>query len=108
MFTLFYILFALIPVILDVALDLIDKNTGRGVLSTIYGLALLIPGIAVTVRRLQDTGRNGRWVLIGLVPLAGPIALFVFSVLDSDAGSNKWGDNPKQPSKTHSNYPNRS
>ena len=107
MFSLFYGLFALIPAILDYMLGLIGKDTGIGVLSTIYGLALLIPSIAVTVRRLHDTTRSGWWYLINFVPIAGPLVMFIFVVLDSDAGSNKWGDNPKQLSNTYSNYSNR-
>ncbi|HUF51616.1 MAG TPA: DUF805 domain-containing protein [Longimicrobiales bacterium] len=67
-----------------------------GVLSGIYALAVLIPGIAVSVRRLHDTGRSGWWLLIGLIPLIGAIVLLVFMLSDSAAGDNQWGPNPKQ------------
>jgi uncharacterized membrane protein YhaH (DUF805 family) len=60
-----------------------------------YGLAVLIPSIAVQVRRLHDTGRSGWWWFIGLVPFVGWIVLIVFSVLDSEPGTNQYGPNPK-------------
>jgi uncharacterized membrane protein YhaH (DUF805 family) len=56
---------------------------------------MLIPGIAVTVRRLHDSGRSGWWILIALIPLIGTIILLVFMVLDSQPGDNEYGPNPK-------------
>lgn len=67
-----------------------------GLLSLIYSLAVLIPGIAVTVRRLHDIGRSGWWLLIGLVPVVGVIVLFVFTLLDSQPDANQYGPNPKE------------
>jgi len=48
---------------------------------------MLIPGIAVTVRRLHDTGRSGWWILISLVPVIGWIVLLVFMVLEATRGT---------------------
>ena len=62
---------------------------------TPYSLAVLIPSIAVSVRRLHDTDRSGWWLLIGLVPLIGAIVLLVFMVLDSKPDENQYGSNPK-------------
>ena len=67
-----------------------------GLLGGIYTLAVLIPGLAVSVRRLHDTERSGWWLLIALVPFIGAIVLLVFTVQDSKAGSNKFGENPKE------------
>lgn len=61
----------------------------------IYALAVLIPSLAVSVRRLHDTDRSGWWLLIALVPLIGAIVLLVFLVLDSNSGQNQYGANPK-------------
>jgi uncharacterized membrane protein YhaH (DUF805 family) len=61
----------------------------------LYGVAVLIPGLAVAVRRLHDTGRSGRWLLIALVPVLGVIVLLVLFCLDGDGGINKYGANPK-------------
>lgn len=61
----------------------------------LYALALLLPTLAITVRRLHDTGRSGFWYFIGFVPLVGGIILLVFCCLDSENGNNQWGSNPK-------------
>lgn len=63
-------------------------------LSTLWTLAVLIPGIALGVRRLHDTGRSGWWLLISLVPLVGAIVLIVFVCTDS-APANQYGPSPK-------------
>lgn len=59
-----------------------------------YGLATIIPGLAVSVRRLHDTNRSGCWLLISLIPLDG-LVLLVFYLLDSTPGNNQYGPNPK-------------
>jgi uncharacterized membrane protein YhaH (DUF805 family) len=61
----------------------------------IYMLAVLVPGIAVTVRRLHDTGRSGWWFLMNLVPFVGGIVVLIFMCLDSAPGDNAYGANPK-------------
>ncbi len=61
----------------------------------IYYAAVLLPSLAVTVRRLHDTGKSGWWILISLVPLVGSIILLVFVCTDSQAGDNQYGPNPK-------------
>lgn len=66
-----------------------------GLLVLLYYLAVLLPSVAVGVRRLHDTGKSGWLLLLGFVPLIGGIILFVFTVLDSTPGSNRYGENPK-------------
>lgn len=88
-------MFTLINFIISLILSSIDYMLGTGVLGGIYALAVLIPTIAVTVRRLHDTGRSGWWILIFLVPVVGFIILLVFMVLDSQPGDNEYGPNPK-------------
>jgi uncharacterized membrane protein YhaH (DUF805 family) len=61
----------------------------------IYNLAVLVPSLAVSVRRLHDTNRSGWWLLIALIPCVGAIILIVFFVQDSDPGPNRFGPNPK-------------
>jgi len=63
--------------------------------SSVYFILTLIPKIALTVRRLHDTGKSGFWLFSLLIPPVGIIVLFVFSLLDSDSGDNKYGQNPK-------------
>lgn len=62
---------------------------------TIWALAVLIPGWAVTVRRLHDSDHSAWWLLLGLVPLVGWIVMLVLMLTDSSYGPNRWGYNPK-------------
>lgn len=75
-------------------------ETGPGVYLTVilvivFLFAHFIPSIAVTVRRLHDTGNSGWLYLICLIPYIGSIIIFVFTLLDSQDKENKWGPNPK-------------
>lgn len=81
--------------LIDNLLGTLDQEAGMGLLSGIYALAVLIPGIAVAVRRLHDTDRTGWWVLIALIPIVGGIILIFFLIQDSTAGDNRFGSNPK-------------
>lgn len=58
-------------------------------------LGLLVPSVAVAVRRLHDTGMSGWWLFIGFVPLLGAAALFIFYVIDGTRGDNRFGPDPK-------------
>ncbi|TIC87513.1 DUF805 domain-containing protein [Nocardioides sp. GY 10113] len=69
----------------------VDQIIGGDVVAALAALALLLPGLAVAVRRLHDTGRSGWWVLIVLVPIAGWIVLIVFFVLPGDRFQNRYG-----------------
>lgn len=95
MFVLFNIIALVLANFIDNALGLAGQN-GYGPLTTIYGLAVFIPGLALAVRRLHDTGRSGWWMLIALLPVIGGIVLLVFFVLDSQPGANQYGPNPKE------------
>lgn len=64
------------------------------VVGSIATLGLLIPGIAISVRRLHDTGKAWTYLLMGLIPLAGPIILIIRYCKSSDA-DNQWGPAPK-------------
>ena len=64
------------------------------VLYVVYALALIVPTLAVAVRRLHDTGKSGWWLLIGLIPLAGFIILIVFLATAGNPGMNQYGPPP--------------
>jgi uncharacterized membrane protein YhaH (DUF805 family) len=68
---------------------------GRGIVGILYCLAVLIPGIAVSVRRLHDTGRSGWWLLIAFVPIIGAIIVLVFMAQDGQPSANRYGASPK-------------
>jgi uncharacterized membrane protein YhaH (DUF805 family) len=96
MFILFSVLISLVLALADWALGLqVLPGTTTGVLGALYGVAVLIPTLAVTVRRLHDTGRSGFWIFIGLVPVVGAIVLLVFEVMEGQRGDNAHGPDPK-------------
>lgn len=76
-----------------------------GNLSIIFDLALLIPGIAITTRRLHDTNRSGWWQLLAFIPIIGWIVLIVFSVQDTTPADNEYGKNPRTSSEVPSPVP---
>ena len=94
-FVLFNIIIGIVLAFIDGATGSFSAEVGMGLLSGIYFLAVLIPSVAVTVRRLHDTDHSGWWFLISLIPIIGAIVLFVFTVQDSNAGENKYGPSPK-------------
>ena len=96
-----YWMFTLFHVLIILALSVVSGVT-EGITTTVvtvvivlYALATIIPTIAVSVRRLHDTGRSGWWYLISLVPVIGGIVFLIFMILDSDPGDNEYGPNPK-------------
>jgi uncharacterized membrane protein YhaH (DUF805 family) len=81
--------FALFNVGVSVIAGLIDGSAH--ILSTLVDLALLLPGIAVGVRRLHDTDRSGWWWLIVFVPFVGIVVMIVFMCLKGSEGANRFG-----------------
>jgi uncharacterized membrane protein YhaH (DUF805 family) len=97
-----YWMFVLFSVIISIVLNVLDNLLGlafmagtAGWLSLLYSLAVLLPSLGVSVRRLHDTGRSGWWVLIALVPLVGAIVLIVFTATEGNRGPNAYGPDPK-------------
>jgi len=89
-----YWFFALAAIIAAVVVAIIDSIIGTQIPYIILVLALIVPGIAVTVRRLHDTGHSGWWYLLVFVPFGGFVLLY-WSVLDSDPTPNQYGPSPK-------------
>ena len=94
-----YWMFAFINLMIAVLLSIIDAvvfGPGNFMLSSLYMLVVLIPGIAVAVRRLHDTGRSGWWMLLALIPVIGVVALIVMMCIDSTPAPNRYGASPKR------------
>ncbi|PHV11016.1 DUF805 domain-containing protein [Chitinimonas sp. BJB300] len=95
-------MFILFNIIIGFALGLIERLAhlpnihGTGILTLIYNLAILLPFIAVTVRRLHDIDRSGWWSLMLLIPFIGMIVLIIFAIQDSTPDENQYGPNPKE------------
>ncbi|WP_076260133.1 DUF805 domain-containing protein [Intrasporangium flavum] len=93
-----YWMFTLVNVIIGGVLNVLYNVTHSSifyVLYVLYFLAVLLPSIAVGIRRLHDTNRTGWWLLIGLVPFVGAIVLIVFFATEGNRGANQYGEDPK-------------
>lgn len=103
MFVLFNIIFTIVAGVIDNILGLtfvmdMDGMTidlGYGWIYTLYTLAIFLPGLAVTFRRLHDLGKSGWWIFIVLIPIIGAIWFLVLLCLDGEEGSNIYGVSPK-------------
>ena len=92
-----YWMFILFNIIFSIAANILDYLLGTyGVFTGIYGVALFIPGLAVTVRRLHDVNKSGWMILILLIPLIGIIWFFILTVTEGTPGENQYGANPKE------------
>jgi len=96
MFTLFNILIAIALMIIDGVGGFMIGDSGIGVFYLIYVLAVIIPCIAVNVRRLHDSNHSGWWYLLILIPILGALTLLIFMCLNSTPGDNQYGPNPKE------------
>ncbi|WP_425221136.1 DUF805 domain-containing protein [Pseudomonas sp.] len=90
-----YWMFILFNILASIICGVIDGILGIMLLVPLYSLAVLLPSIAVCIRRLHDTNRSGWWILISLVPFVGSIILLIFLCIEGDAGDNRFGPNPK-------------
>jgi len=92
-----YWIFNVISALIVAGLGYVDARMGNypPLLSALYALAVLIPAIAVTVRRLHDTDRSGWWLLISLVPFIGQLILLVFLLIGGKRDRNQYGPDPK-------------
>jgi uncharacterized membrane protein YhaH (DUF805 family) len=95
-FTLFSTLISIALAIVDNMMGTVSAEAGTGLLGGLYSLAVLIPSLAVSVRRLHDTDHSGWWLLIALAPCVGVIVLLVLMVTDSTPGNNQYGPSPKR------------
>jgi uncharacterized membrane protein YhaH (DUF805 family) len=94
----YWVLFAFL---VGIAADLVDYTMGSdsNLISELWGLATLIPNLAVGARRLHDTDRSGFWQLL-LLTFVGIFVLIVFWCFKGTPGSNRYGSDPlaEQPS----------
>ena len=91
-----YWTFVLVNSAISIILSALDSTIGFGFgfLGLLFYLAILLPSIAVSVRRLHDIGKSGLWLLLAFVPIVNLVLIYFF-LLDSETGSNEYGANPK-------------
>lgn len=93
-FTLFNILAVGIFGLIDQVMGTFNFDAGYGPLSAIYTLAMILPGLGVSIRRLHDTGRSGWWFMITAIPILGLLVFLYFALLESDPNPNQYGESP--------------
>jgi len=81
-------MFFLFSLIISIVIALVARLIHFPLLSTLYSLAVLLPGIAVAIRRMHDTDHSGWWMLV-------PIVNLVFACQDGQPNDNRFGPNPK-------------
>ncbi len=92
-----YWMFVLFSVILGIITVIIDRMISRSLIFTmIFSLAIFLPNLAVTVRRLHDTDKSGWWMLLQFIPYLGGFIILIFCLIDSTPGTNQYGENPKK------------
>lgn len=80
-------------------------SSAASTISMLVMLGLIVPSIAVTVRRLHDLGKSGGWCFIGFIPFIGGIWLLVLMCSDGNQGPNMYGPDPKNPYAAPVYYP---
>ena len=89
-----YWMFTGISLLVAIVLGIVDAMVSgeTPILGIVYTLAILVPSLAVSVRRLHDTNRSGWWLFLSLIPIIGAIVLFVFALQSSQNEDNRYGD----------------
>ena len=90
-----YWYFFLFNVLVSIVIGVLDLIIGSFIPGAVLSLAVLIPSLAVSVRRLHDTGRSGWNLLWQLIPLVGTVVVIVFQCQDSERADNRFGPSPK-------------
>ncbi len=89
-----YWYWVLFTVLGNIVAEIIDAVLGITAINPLFGLAIILPSIAVAIRRLHDLDRSGWWIFIGLIPLIGWIVLIIWHCTRGTAGPNRFGPNP--------------
>lgn len=93
-FWLYALWLVVVYIVIGILSAALGEKAGNAVIVLVW-LALIVPNLAMIVRRLHDTDRSGWWVLISFLPLIGGLILFVFEVLPGTPGENRFGSQPQ-------------
>lgn len=94
-YILYYVIAFVTLVLVDMLTGTFNIESQLGFLSGLFLLFMLIPSVAVAVRRLHDTERGGWWLLLAFLPLIGQLVLLFFFIQEGDEGDNAYGPDPK-------------
>lgn len=94
----YWVLFVNLVSLGTVILDrvLFPENT-LGPLAALFALVVLLPGLAVSIKRLHDIDKSGWWFLLGFILIVGTIILIVWATREGDEGNNRFGADPLAP-----------
>ena len=95
MFLVVVFLISIILVFIDMQTGMFAPDSGLGLLSSLFSLAVMVPGIAVGVRRLHDINASGWWYLLILIPLVNVVLVLFLLFKQGMAGANRFGPDPK-------------
>ena len=87
----YFVLAQFVLTLIAMTLDYVVFDSPIVLFYMVVAFGLILPGLAVMVRRLHDTSRSGWWVFISFIPLVGSIILLVFLASDTKQESNQWG-----------------
>lgn len=90
-----YWMFFLVNIGVSIVLGIVGAVIKFPFLGALYSLAILLPGIAVSIRRMHDIGKSGWLLLVGLIPFIGAIVLLVWAATEGTSGANEYGPDPK-------------
>ena len=90
-----YLVLGLAGLAIDNAVGTGDEPAVMIILVVLFGLAITLPGLAVTVRRQHDIGLSGWFILLGLIPTFGSLIIIVFALIPSQKHENRWGPVPE-------------
>jgi uncharacterized membrane protein YhaH (DUF805 family) len=90
-----YWMFTLIASLIYLGLVVLGLAMDTEVPELVFALAIFLPSLGVSVRRLHDTGRSGWWVLIGFIPCVGTIFMIIFMATEGERDENRYGPDPK-------------
>jgi len=89
-------MFILANIIVAIVLGIIAGIIHARFLSILYSLAVIVPNIAIGIRRMHDINKSGFWILVGIIPFIGWIWFIILAVQEGTKGSNTYGPDPKQ------------
>ena len=81
----------LFNILVSIGASIVDSTINTSLVSALVGLALFLPGLAVTFRRLHDTDHSGWWIFISIIPIIGFIVLLIFFTRAGDREPNRYG-----------------
>ena len=103
-----FFLFTFLISIITAIIDIVAFGVELGFISLIAILAMILPSIALTVRRIHDFGQSGWLFLVTIIPILGWIAIFIFGILEGETYPNKYCPVPpntlEQDGNIHTNY----